>query len=115
MLLYRTSKTYWCGSGVGWLRPSVSGFYLIQESLTIFKSGEICRTLGVAEGCSSLLRLAGLLQVSGIWSNSSASGVDCRFSDYRSPSTSDFWGYSMDLMGRVILIRVRKLEPSGVS
>jgi hypothetical protein len=60
MLLYRTSRTYWCGSGVGWLRPSVSGFYLIQESLTIFKSGEICRTLGVAEGCSSLLRLAGL-------------------------------------------------------
>ncbi|KAK2432945.1 hypothetical protein QL285_018266 [Trifolium repens] len=112
MLLYRTSRTYWCGCDVGWLRPSVSGFYLIQESLTIFKSGEICRTLGVAEGCSSLLRD---LQISGIWSNSSASGVDCRFSNYRSPSTSDFWGYSMDLMGRVILIRVRKLEPSGVS
>ncbi|KAK2454083.1 hypothetical protein QL285_001681 [Trifolium repens] len=73
-------RTYWCGSDVGWLRPSVSGFYLIQESLTIFKSG-----------------------------------VDCRFSGYRSSSTSDFWGYSMDLMGRVILIRVRKLEPSGVS
>ncbi|KAK2370548.1 hypothetical protein QL285_083591 [Trifolium repens] len=111
MLFYRTSRTNWCGSGVGWLRPSVSGFSLIQESLTIFKSGEICRTLGVAEGCSSLLRLAGLWYLV----ESSASGVDCRFSDYRSPSTSDFWGYSPDLMGRVILIRVRKLESRGVS
>jgi hypothetical protein len=46
--------------GVGWLMPSVCGFSQIRESLTIFKSGEICRTLGVAEGCSSLLRFAGL-------------------------------------------------------
>jgi hypothetical protein len=46
---------------------------LVQESLTIFKSGEICRTLGVTEGCSSQLRLAGL------WYrvNSTALGVDC--------------------------------------
>ncbi|KAK2431061.1 hypothetical protein QL285_029333 [Trifolium repens] len=58
MLLYRTSRMFWCESGVGWLRPSASGFSLIQEALTIFKYGEICRTLGVAEGCSSLLRLA---------------------------------------------------------
>ena len=33
------------GCGVGWLMSCVSGFSLILESLTIFKSGEICRTL----------------------------------------------------------------------
>ncbi|PNY06443.1 hypothetical protein L195_g002909 [Trifolium pratense] len=34
--------------------------------------------------------------VSGIWSNSTALGVDCRFSAYRCPSTFDHWGCFLD-------------------
>ena len=57
---YRTSGTFWWWRGGRWLMLRVGGFSWYKSLWPFIKSVEICRTLRVAEGCSSLLRLAGL-------------------------------------------------------